>query len=268
MHHAFRSKIMHVGRLAEHLGRDVDARHRSVHDRVGGGRLQLGGAGLFGADSQQFAGDQLAIGQAATIIGDDGPTFGFQRFGFDAELLGRDLDQDLAGLSRRVHDRGAAVLHRLAARGIALVGGLRGIGCDQLDRRDRNRQLLGGNLDQRRLDALTDLRLACEDGDDALGIDPHPGVEHRRGAQRAGQWRRRRRWDCGCRSHGLLGCSLLYHGAAQRNADDERARTGDDGAASEARTGELCHGSFLTSGRGRAWCWSSTMPCSCTRRRA
>jgi hypothetical protein len=43
-----------------------------------------------------------------------------------------------------------------------------------------HRQFLCCQLDQRRFDTLAQLRLAGEDGDDAIGINPNPRIEPRR----------------------------------------------------------------------------------------
>ena len=57
-------------------------------------------------------------------------------------------------------------------------------------RRGRDAELVGGDLDQRGLDALAELGLAGEDGDAAIGVDANPAVEQRRLGEVAGQLRR------------------------------------------------------------------------------
>ena len=88
--------------------------------------------------------------------------------------------RQLARLRRRVADRRAAVLHRLAARGVALVRRARRVGGDQRDAGGVDDELLGGDLDERGLDALAELGLAREDRDASVCVDAHPRVEHRR----------------------------------------------------------------------------------------
>ena len=77
-----------------------------------------------------------------------------------------------------MHDRGAAVLHRVTAGGVTLVWGQRGVRRDQMHGVRRHVQLFRRDLDQRGLDALSQFRLAGKDGDRAVGVDPDPGIEH------------------------------------------------------------------------------------------
>jgi hypothetical protein len=76
-----------------------------------------------------------------------------------------------------MQDRGAAVLHRMAAGGVALVRREFGIGGNDLQRLEGHAQLFGGDLLERGLEALAELRLAGESRDAAVGIEADPGVE-------------------------------------------------------------------------------------------
>jgi len=71
------------------------------------------------------------------------------------------------------------VLHRLAARRVAFVRRACGIGSDERDARRLDDELLGRDLDQRRLDPLAELRLAGEHRDRAVRIDANPRIEQR-----------------------------------------------------------------------------------------
>src|SRR2546430_16968429 len=83
-------------------------------------------------------------------------------------------------------DRRGAVLHRLATGSIALVGCLAGISSNKLDLDWFDRELLGGDLKQRRLDALPELRFAGKHRD-ATRIDADPRIKHRGGPQASRQ---------------------------------------------------------------------------------
>jgi hypothetical protein len=82
--------------------------------------------------------------------------------------------QERAYLRRRVEYGGAAVLHGLAAGGVAFVGGLGGVGSDQRNLIERHIELLGGNLQKRGLDSLPQLGLAGEHRDAAIGRNANP----------------------------------------------------------------------------------------------
>ena len=86
-----------------------------------------------------------------------------------AEPLGGEIDQDGAHLGACHAQRGAAVLDRLAAGGLALIRGLAGIAGNHLEARERQIELLGRDLRERGEDALPQLDLAGEDGRGAVG---------------------------------------------------------------------------------------------------
>jgi hypothetical protein len=78
-----------------------------------------------------------------------------------------------------IEDGSAAVLHRLAAGGVAFVRRRRRVRGDQPHPRRVDDKFLRCHLDQRRLDALPEFHLAGEYGDAAVRVDPDPRVEHR-----------------------------------------------------------------------------------------
>ena len=65
-----------------------------------------------------------------------------------------------------------------------------GVAGDHVDARERQIELLGGDLRERGQDALPELDLAGEHGGVAVGVDAQPGIEHAVGLQAAGQPRR------------------------------------------------------------------------------
>jgi hypothetical protein len=66
----------------------------------------------------------------------------------------------------------------MAAGCVAFVRGPRRVGGDQVNRRRFDDEFLRGELNQRRLQPLAQLRLAGEDRDRAVRIDADPGIEH------------------------------------------------------------------------------------------
>src|SRR6516162_8788897 len=61
---------------------------------------------------------------------------------------------------------------------MALIRGLRRIAGDHLDPGERQIELLGGDLRQRRRDPLAELDLAGKDDRGPVGIDAQPSIEH------------------------------------------------------------------------------------------
>src|SRR6185436_19690951 len=108
---------------------------------------------------------------------------------WDVEALRGDADEELARLRRRMADCRGAVLHRLASGSEAFIWRPCRIGRDEIDLAGLDGELLGSNLQQRRLDSLSELHLASEHRN-AAGIDAYPGVEHGRSAQTAREARR------------------------------------------------------------------------------
>src|SRR5262249_6777580 len=110
-----------------------------------------------------------------------------ERIGGDPEALGRKLEQHGAHLGAGEAQRRAAVLDRLAARGLPFVWRAAGISRNHGHMRERHVELLGGDLGERRDDALAELDLAGEDSDPAVGADAQPGIEHPVGFEAARQ---------------------------------------------------------------------------------
>ena len=135
--------------------------------------------------------DEVAITDAAIVGRNDCAGLRAQLICRRAETLCRNADQDFAGLRRRIADRRAGILHRIAAGGETLICSARRIGRDETNYVRIDLELLCGDLDERGLDALTNLTFAGEDSNRAVRIDTNPGIEHRRLFQAAGQRRLR-----------------------------------------------------------------------------
>jgi len=149
-----------------------------------------------------------------------------------AELAGGCLDQQAAHLGGGVQDRRSAVLHGMAAGREALVGRASGVGGNQVQAEWRDIELLGGDLEQRGLQALPKLRLAGEHLDTAIRRDPDPRIEFGRFLQAARQRRGAAgRWGTAL----LVGAGGAAAGQGERH--DEGAAGAKQVAAGQARPG-------------------------------
>src|SRR5262249_34404807 len=117
------------------------------------------------------------------------------------KLVSRRADQQRARLCRGIANRSAAILHGMTARGVTLVRGECCVGRDEVNGLGRDREFLGGDLSEGRLDALPELALAGEDRDRAALVDANPRIELRITLEAAGQ---------------LLFTRLLCHGQSRR----------------------------------------------------
>ncbi len=225
MHHAGQANVLHIDRPARDLGRDVEARNRFADDRVAcrilrrdfGSRLAL----EIGLRSQIAVADLAAVGARDRAVGD------LERVGRRVELLGRKAEQDRAHFGRRHAQRGAAVLDRLAAGGLAFVRRPAGVAGHHRDLVQRQIELFGRDLAQRRENALAEFDLAGVHGRGAVRIDADPGIEHPVGLQAAGERRR------------LLGENAMR---IERERDDDGAEACGELAAIESGT---VHGQVL-----------------------
>ena len=186
-------QVLHIDGSAGQLGGNVEPRHGPVDDGVGGRWLQRG-AGR-GVDVDQRRRDEIAIAEPPPVRRHDAAGLGVQRFRGQSPARGGLTHEDVSDLGGGGPDGAAAVLHGMAAGRVAFVG--RGAGVGRVDRHggEREVELLGGELRQRRGDPLPELGLAGQHFDPARRFDPDPAVEQRRLLQAAGQvgaarWRR------------------------------------------------------------------------------
>ena len=185
MHHTRQAQVLHVGAAAADLGRNVGTAQRLAGDRVRGTRAQRRLA--VGAQVQLAAGQQFAVRNTPPARRLEHAVAQGQGVLGDLEALRRHPGQDEAHLGGGVAQRGAAVLHRVAAGRITFVRGARGVGGDQADAARVHLQFLGRHLQQGGLDALPQFGLAGEDGDGVVCLDADPGVEPGFLFQAAGQ---------------------------------------------------------------------------------
>src|ERR1700730_6323566 len=126
---------------------------------------------------QRLSRYELAIGQVATVLGNHAGVFGPQALRRYCKPFYRLRFEQLANLGSGMPDGGAAVLHGMAARRETLVGRTCGIRGHESRPCKGHVELIGRNLQQRRLEALSELGLASEHGDAAIGIDADPGIQ-------------------------------------------------------------------------------------------
>ena len=214
MHHAGQAQVLHVGDAAGHLGRDVDARQRLADHAVGRRVLELGLR--LRLDVQQLGGGELADSwRGGRRLRDDG-VLRRQLLGRNAEARGRGADQEFARLRRGVADGGAAVLHRLAAGGVAFVRRLGRVGRDE--------SICPGSTPSSSA-ATCSSAVLMPWPSSALPVKTvMPSASMRIQASSMGVVRRLpgRRGGCWCRRGG----SCANGAAGKREADDQRAAAG------------------------------------------
>ena len=173
MQHPGKAHILQVGLPAADLGGYVDSRQiLSDHPRAALVAWHIG----LGGDMQGQSRDQFAVADGPAVRCVRGAVLHFDLVHREREAPGRCFGQQDAHVRGGVQDCRAAVLQGAAARGNALVGRTRGVGGDDIDRRRRDGQLVGGNLDQGRLEALSELGLAGEDRNQPIAADADPGI--------------------------------------------------------------------------------------------
>ncbi len=181
MRHVRQPQVLHVRDTARNLRRNVHALHRRTHHdkRVRVLRLRLRLSGHM----QRLTRDELAILRSVPVLRDDLPAPRFQLCRIEVPAARGRGDQNLAHLRGGVANRGPAVLNRMTARRVAFVRCAARVGGDELNVQGQHFQLFRRDLNQRRLDALTELRFAGEHRDRAVRVDANPRVEVRRGLQ-------------------------------------------------------------------------------------
>ena len=185
VHHAGQAQILHVHRRPGHLAGNIETRDRLADDSVQAGRLRPHRRGRLALEIERR--HQLRIGDRPAVRRADHAVRDAERIRAHPEPRRGELDQHAAHLGRRHAQRRAGVLHRLRARGHALVRRAPGVARDNRDARERQVELFRRDLPQRREDALAELHLAGEHRRAAVGIDPDPGIEHPVAAEAAWQ---------------------------------------------------------------------------------
>ena len=129
--HVRQAQVLHIGRPARELGRDVHPRHRAADDGEAARAFQR--ARRLGLHVQRQALGERAVADPPAVRRDHHAVAHRQLLDRRVQPLRRRLQQHRPRLGRGVHDRRAAVLHRVAARREHLVRGAGGVGGDQGD---------------------------------------------------------------------------------------------------------------------------------------
>ena len=182
--HAVEPKVLNVGDAAGDLGRNVDAFHRRADDFVTGRIAHACRSGRLHV--QRHSGDERAVAERAAVPAAHDAVRRVEPLWRNPPLRRSALHQQLAHARGCVANGGAAVLYRMAAGCVPLVGGALGVGGDDGNPHRIDRQFFRRHLDQRRLDALPKLGLAGEHRDTTVALDANPGVDVRLGLEAAG----------------------------------------------------------------------------------
>ena len=156
-----------------------------------GRRLRLRLAGGFALE-RRFAG-QFAVGRSPASGRRYDAVLDPQRGRRHGELRGCGLDEDRARLGAGGTQGRPGVLDGAAAGSHSLVGSGRGVARDHRHPGEIDVELIRHDLRERRHDALSDLHLAGEGGDAAVGVDAQPSVEIAIGLQAPRKLRSHRR---------------------------------------------------------------------------
>ena len=185
MHHAGQAHVLHVHRLAGDLAGNVEARDRLTDDSVHAGGLWSHRGGRLALEVERRR--QLGIGNPLAVRRADDAIRDAERIRAHLQPRRGKLDQDAAHFRRGEPQRGAGIFDRLRAGGHAFVRRAAGVAGDHGNARERQVELFGRDLRQRRHDPLPQLDLAGEHGRAAVRVDADPGIEHAVAAKAAGQ---------------------------------------------------------------------------------
>src|SRR5262249_8868115 len=108
----------------------------------------------------------------------------------DTKAFGREIDENCARFRTRKPQRSAAILDRLTAGRDALVRAATCISRNDTHAGERQVELFGRDLGERRGNALSKFDLSRKDGRATIRVDADPGVEQAVLRQAAGQFRR------------------------------------------------------------------------------
>ena len=170
--HSRQRGIVNEPRMRENLVGNIQPLNRmSGHGSLR--RLLRYGAGRRVAIKRDLVG-KLPVARPDVAGPGDGAVLDVERVGPDAELIGCRSEKDLPDFRAGLPDGAPGLLHRKTARGDAFVGAARRRGADHLHAADIDIEFVGGDLGQRRHDALADLDLSRRDHHLSLGREPDP----------------------------------------------------------------------------------------------
>ncbi len=175
VHHAFEDDVLDVRGRAVHFVGQIAPRDARSDDRPPVRRFRLDrGRGLTREQrviDEVGVADRLATGSAHDAIGD------LERRGVRAQTPRGPREQQPAQLRGDTAHERSGLLHRAAARGVALIRTDRRIGREDLHPIERDVELVRHALRERGADPLPDLDLAGEERHRPVLLEPEPAVE-------------------------------------------------------------------------------------------
>ena len=172
MQHAGQRGIVNEAGMRENLVGDIEplngisGKHALRRSFGHGTRRRL-------AIQRDIFGELPVAGPDIAGAGDDA-IVDVERVDSDAQPIGGEFKKDLPDFGADLPDGAARLLHRKTARGDALVGAARRRRADHLHAADIDIEFVGGDLGQRRHDALPDLDLSRRDRHVSLRRKPDP----------------------------------------------------------------------------------------------
>jgi hypothetical protein len=186
MQHGFEGEVVHEGRPAQNLRRQVDAREFASAEIALGGGLRPRKPGDLLAEID-FLGERPVAEVAVAPFDEDAPVVDAEVLDPRLEEFGRLAEQRVPGRRGGEPDGGAPGLHRARAGGHPLIGRRSGVAGDEVDPRRVDVELVGRDLDECGVDPLADLDLARAQVDPAIGPEPQPLVDRGMPGDRFGQ---------------------------------------------------------------------------------
>ena len=177
VNHARRPEILHISLATRHLGRNIDARNGTSHDFEA--RWVLQRRLRLCLNVQELIRHQFTVPELPAIVGNNNASGSLDPLGRHFQPSPGLIDQERAHLGGGIENGRPAVLQGMTAGGVAFIRRKTGIGSDQLERLEIDIELLGRDLQKRRLDALAEFGLARENRDGVVGTDADPGIEKR-----------------------------------------------------------------------------------------
>src|SRR3982075_4246286 len=167
---------MDVGGCSQAFSRHVRPRQRFADDRIARGILEWR-VGIEFEVEPAIAEQARKTNAGAASLRPDLVTGGDKLFRLQVEALRGEVNDCLAGGSRRLPDLHAAALDAGRAGGSSLVRRERGIALDISDLVDTNAELLGRNLRDRDAQPLAEIDLAAVHGHGAVAIHGKKGID-------------------------------------------------------------------------------------------
>ena len=175
MQHARHTHIVNINQFAGRLGGEIDPRHGLPDDPIGVGGFYHDIVRKL--EANDVVSDQLAIAQAAVVVGADQPIVDGQFAFGQLEPLGGETNQILPCLRRGLAQWHGGDLDGLAGDGRPLVRRTGRIAEHHDDARERDIEFVRDDLGECGTDAGAEIDVAVERSDDAIRRDLDKGFE-------------------------------------------------------------------------------------------